>query len=123
MIYYIHIISDRYCQSTVAFILFDTKCFILIMSRLVVFASRPVEQFLSVLKSQLMVACFAAGRYLLELVDSVRCGACLELLCERGYSQLDSSGVGEAVRGYILYIFMLRRWLWEEAIICCWGKL
>ena len=41
-----------YCQSTVAFILFDTKCFILIMSRLVALTSRPVEQFLSMLKSQ-----------------------------------------------------------------------
>ena len=49
--------------------------------------------------------CFAVWRGLLELVDSVRCGACLELLCERGYSQLDSSGVGEAVSGYILYIY------------------
>lgn len=36
------------------------------------------------------------------LVDSVRCGACLACLCECGYSQLDSSGVGEAVSGCIL---------------------
>ena len=27
-------------------------------------------------------AVLRAGEYLLELVDSVRCGACLELLCE-----------------------------------------
>ena len=32
------------------------------MSRLVVFASRQVEQFLSMLKSQHVVACFAVGR-------------------------------------------------------------
>ena len=43
----------------------------------------------------------------------------MELLCKRGYSQLDSSGVGEAVSGYILYI-CLGSELWAEAIICCW---
>ena len=111
---YVFFIKINRCQSTVAFILFDTKCFILIMSRLVVFASRPVEQFLSMLKSQHVVACFAVGGRLLRLVDSVRGGACLELLCERGYSQLDSSGVGEAVRGYIL----LRARALSEAIYC-----
>ena len=71
MVYYFHIISDRACHCTVAFILFDTKCFILIMSRLVVFASRPVEQFLSMLKSQHVVACFAVWRV---------CLCCLPLL-------------------------------------------
>ena len=64
--------------------------------------------FLSMLKSQHVVACFAVGRYLLMLSAFAWCGACLELLCELyaagGYSQLDSSGVGEAVSGYILYI-------------------
>ena len=48
----------------------------------------------------------------------------MELLCELyaagGYSQLDSSGVGEAVSGYILYI-CLGSELWAEAIICCWA--
>ena len=44
----------------------------------------------------------------------------MELLCERGYSQLDSSGVGEAVSGYILYI-CLGSELWAEAINCCWA--
>ena len=39
----------------------------------------------------------------------------MELLCERGYSQLDSSGVGEAVSNVmalgwaIYYIYMLRQ--------------
>ena len=56
--------------------------------------------------------------HLLKLVGSVRQGACLELLCERGYSQLKSSGVCEAVSGYILYI-CLGSELWAEAIICC----
>lgn len=92
------------------------------MSRLVVFASRPVEQFLSMLKSQHVVACFAVGRYLLMLCGIACLGACLELLCERGYSQLDSSGMGEAVSGYILYI-CLGGVLWAEAIIWCKVKV
>ena len=64
------------------------------------------------LKSWHVEAVLRCGGGLLELVDSVRCGACLELLCERGYSQLDSSGVGEAVSGYIL----LRAGALSEAI-------
>ena len=58
---------------------------------------------------------FRGGR-MLRLVDSVRCGACLELLCERGYSQLDSSGVGKAVSGYILYI-CLGGSCWQKLLI------
>ena len=50
------------------------------MSRSVVFASRPVEQFLSVLKSQHVVACFAVGGRLLKLCGIACLGACLELL-------------------------------------------
>lgn len=56
-------------------------------------------------KSWHMSIVLRCGERLLKLVGSVRYGACLELLCERGYSQLDSSGVGEAVSGYILYIY------------------
>ena len=59
------------------------------------------------------------GGRLLELVDSVRCGACLELLCEL-------YGVGGRRRincvevEAILYIDMGGRLVWE-AINRCWG--
>ena len=64
------------------------------------------------------------GDELLATNYLVRQGACLELLCELcatgGYSQVESSGVGEAVSGYILYI-CLGSELWAEAINCCWA--
>ena len=62
---------------------------------------------------------FAVRWGLIELVDSVRCGACLELLCEL-------YGVGGRRRincvevEAILYIDMGGRLVWE-AINRCWG--
>lgn len=92
------------------------------MSRLVVFASRPVEQFLSMLKSQPVVACFAvrwafayAVRYCLtwSLFGAV--------MAERWRGRQEMSNV-MALGWAIYYIYVVGWELWAEAIIWCRAK-